>query len=68
MGRAGMIAIVGVVCCLLLQAAPLRAQSDSAKNVVPVLIPETRMDAMMLILSVALFFLTWGLVRLCEKV
>ena len=30
MGRAGMIAIVGVVCCLLLQAAPLRAKSDSA--------------------------------------
>jgi len=26
------------------------------------------MDAVMLVLSVVLFLLTWGLVRLCEKV
>jgi len=26
------------------------------------------MDGLMLVLALALFFLTWGLVRLCEKV
>jgi len=30
--------------------------------------PESSMDAVMLVLSVVLFLLTWGLVRLCEKV
>jgi hypothetical protein len=30
--------------------------------------PESSMDAVMLVLSVVLFLLTWGFVRLCEKV
>jgi len=30
--------------------------------------PESSMDVVMLALAVVLFLLTWGLVRLCEKV